>query len=158
MLYLLLIVSFVLQAHCCLGGSRKLSEKVVQCLTMSTVPQALPGTPEFAKFSSPHNLRLQFTPVAIAVPRTVSHVQAAVACGRNHGVKVNARSGGHSYASHGIGGEDGHLIVDLRRLNQVVVDTDTNIATVGPGAKLGNMAIQLDVQGKRSIPHGLCPK
>lgn len=157
MLYLL-IVSFVLQVHCCLSGPRNLSEKVVQCLTMSRVPQALPGTPEFAKFSSSHNLRLQFTPVAIAVPTTVSHVQAAVACGLDHVVKVNARSGGHSYASHRIGGEDGHLIVDLGRLNQVVVDADTNIAIVGPEAKLGNMAIQLDVQGKRFIPHGLCPK
>ncbi|KAK0719113.1 hypothetical protein B0H67DRAFT_532709 [Lasiosphaeris hirsuta] len=155
-----LAASFILGgAHCSPGGPVSTSsESVIQCLTASNVPQALPGTPEFAKSSSPHNLRLRFTPLAIAVPSTVSHVQAAVACGRQHGVKVNARSGGHSYASHGIGGEDGHLVIDLRLLNQVIVDPDTKVATVGPGAKLGNMAIQLDAQGKRLIPHGICPK
>jgi hypothetical protein len=147
-----------LGAQCCFAHSETASEKVIQCLTASGVPQALPGTPEFAKSSSPHNLRQQFTPLTIAVPTTVSHVQAAVACGRKYGVKVNARSGGHSYASHGIGGENGHLVIDLKLLNQVVLDSCTNIATVGPGAKLGNLAIALDVQGKRAIPHGVCPK
>jgi FAD/FMN-containing dehydrogenase len=154
----LLSVSLVLGAHICAGQAESPSEKVIQCLTAAGVPQALPGTPEFARSSRPHNLRLPFTPLAIAVPSAVSHVQAAIACGREHGVKVNAKSGGHSYASHGIGGEDGHLVVDLRLLNEVVVDPNTNIATVGPGAKLGNMAIALDAQGKRSIPHGVCPK
>lgn len=151
-------LSLIIGARFCLGRSGCLSDQVIQCLTTSDVPQALPGTPEFAISSSVHNLRQQFTPLAIALPTTVTHVQAAVACGREHGVKVNARSGGHSYASHGIGGEDGHLVIDLRFLNQVDVDPETNIATIGPGTKLGNMAIALDKQGKRSIPHGVCPK
>jgi hypothetical protein len=139
-------------------ASTSLSDKVIQCLTKASVPQALPGTPEFERSRSPHNLREQFTPLAIALPTTVSHVQAAVACGRKNGVKVNPRSGGHNYGSHGIGGEDGHLVVDLRFLNDVKVDNCTHVATVGPGAKLGNLALALDAQGKRSIPHGLCPK
>lgn len=153
-------ILFVLSlgAQASLGHSACRSEKVIQCLTASDVPQALPGTPEFAKSSSPHNIRLQFTPLAIARPTTVSHVQAAVACGRKHGVKVNARSGGRNYGSHGIGGEDGHLVIDLRFLNSTVVDPSTHIATVGPGTKLGNLALALDAHEKRAIPHGVCPK
>ncbi len=149
---------FGLAVQGCQGQPASKADKVIQCLTASGVPQALPGTDAFASSSSPHNLRLQFTPLAVALPTTVSHVQAAVACGRKNGVKVNPRSGGHNYCSHGIGGEDGHLVVDLRFLNQTVVDPSTNVATVGPGAKLGNLAIALDAQGKRAIPHGVCPK
>ena len=143
-----------LGAQGCLGRC----DSVIDCLTTSGVPQALPGTAEFATSSSPHNVRLRFTPLAIAVPSTVPQVQAAVTCGRKHGVKVNARSGGHNYASHGIGGEDGHLVIDLKLLNQVAVDSRTQVATVGPGTKLGNLALALDAQGNRAIPHGVCPK
>lgn len=151
----------VLLFRACLCGANQppnAQDRLISCLNSSKVPQALPGTPEFAISSSPHNIRLRFTPLAIALPTTVSHVQTAVACGRRLGVKVNARSGGHNYGSHGIGGEDGHLVVDLRNMNTTSVNSATKLATVAPGARLGNMAIALDAQGKRAIPHGICPK
>ncbi|KAG7285955.1 hypothetical protein NEMBOFW57_008251 [Staphylotrichum longicolle] len=148
------LLALGLGTHYCLGDSslEPRTDKVIQCLTAAGVPQALPGTPEFATSSSPHNLRLPFTPRAIALPATVAHVQAAVACGRKNGVKVNARSGGHNYGSHGIGGEDGHLVIDLKFLNQTIIDSRTQIATVGPGAKLGNLAIAVGVGGH--VLHG----
>lgn len=131
---------------------------VSKCLTLLKVPQALPGTHQWNVSSAAHNLRLTFTPRAIALPKTTRHVQGAVTCGRKTGVKINARSGGHNQASHGIGGEDGHLIIDLRYFNEVVVDEKTKVATVGSGARLGNLAIALDKQGRRALPAGVCPK
>lgn len=138
-------------------ASPSAQSNVVSCLTKANVPQAIPGTANFTQSIVPFNLRLPFTPVALAIPSTLAQVQSAVSCAAKNGVKVNPRSGGHSYASHSIGGEDGHLVVDLKLFNTVNVDSTTNIASVGPGARLGNLAISLFNQGGRAIPHGVCP-
>jgi hypothetical protein len=64
---------------------------------------------------------------------------------------------GHSYAFHDLGGEDGHLVIDLKLFNTVSLDNATNIATTGPGARLGNAALALFNQGGRAMSHGICP-
>jgi len=56
-----------------------------------------------------------------------------------------------------MGGEDGHLVIDLKYFDSVRLDNETNIATVGPGTRLGNMALALFNQSGRAIAHGLCP-
>lgn len=72
-------------------------------------------------------------------------------------MKINPKSGGHSYASHDLGGEDGHLVVDLKYFHDVKVDPKTFVATIGPAARLGNVAIALFNQSGRALAHGLCP-
>src|SRR6186713_3178866 len=74
--------------------------KVISCLHSAKVPQALPDTADFTKGIIPYNLRLPFTPTALAIPSTVAQVQAAVSCAVKNDVTVSPRSGGHSYASH----------------------------------------------------------
>jgi FAD/FMN-containing dehydrogenase len=138
-------------------GAPCLSSSVTGCLSCSKVPQKVPGSDSFAQDIIPYNIRLNFTPIAFAVPTTVPQVQAAVMCAAKFGVKVNPKSGGHSYASHSIGGEDGHLVVDLKYFNDVTLDTTTNLATVGPGTRLGNLALALYNKGGRAIAHGVCP-
>ncbi|KAH7327392.1 hypothetical protein BKA65DRAFT_566835 [Rhexocercosporidium sp. MPI-PUGE-AT-0058] len=95
--------------------------------------------------------------LALALPTKIPQIQDAVKCAAKFGVKVNPRSGGHSYASHSLGGEDGHLVVDLRYFRDIKVDRKTNVATIGPGARLGNVALALFEQGGRALPHGVCP-
>jgi FAD/FMN-containing dehydrogenase len=70
---------------------------------------------------------------------------------------VNPKSGGPSYAGHSLGGEDGHLVIDLKYFRDTKVDPMTNIATIGPGARLGNVALDLFAQGQRALAHGTCP-
>ena len=72
-------------------------------------------------------------------------------------ITVTARAGGHSYAAYGLGGEDGHLVVDLRNFNNISVDVVTGIATIGAGCRLGDIAIALFNQAGRALPHGTCP-
>jgi len=72
-------------------------------------------------------------------------------------MKVNPKSGGHSYASHSLGGEDGHLVVDLKFFAETTVDSVSQVATVGPGARLGNVALALFDNGERALAHGICP-
>jgi hypothetical protein len=132
-------------------------DNIVDCLQTSGVPQDFPGTEAFSQNIIPLNIRLNFTPIALAVPQTVPQVQSAVRCAAELGIKVNPRSGGHSYASHSIGGEDGHLVVDLKYFRETIVDPATNVATIGPGARLGNVALDLFAQDCRALSFGLCP-
>lgn len=130
---------------------------VVSCLTSANVPQALPGTDVFDFESDPYNTRVEFEPAAIALPRTVGHVQAAVKCAAKSSTRVSAKSGGHSYASFGLGGEDGHLVIDFKYMHNVTVDAETKVATLQPGCRLGSVAQALYAQGKRAMSHGTCP-
>jgi FAD/FMN-containing dehydrogenase len=127
------------------------------CLSAANVPTDARGSTAWEQDVAPFNTRLPFTPVAIVVPSTVAHVQAAVSCAAKVGVKVNAKSGGHSYASFGLGGENGHLVVELDRLNNVTVDNTTKVASIQAGARLGHVATALYQQGKRAFSHGTCP-
>ena len=127
------------------------------CLSSASVPTSAPGTLDWKLDASPYNLRLNFTPVAISVPTAAEHVQNTIACAVKLGVRANAKCGGHSYGSFGLGGEDGHLTIELDRMNDVVLDTATGIAKVQGGARLGHVASELWTQGKRAISHGTCP-
>jgi len=130
---------------------------LADCLTSSAVPQLKTTDSKYALAIKPFNLRLPFTPVAVAQPTTLAQVQAAVACGVSSKVMVTPKSGGHSYASHGLGGENGHLMVDMKYWTNVTVDPTTNIATIGVGGRLGNVAQALYNQGQRALSHGTCP-
>ncbi len=130
---------------------------LTDCLTAASVPQSLPGSADFKQAIKPFNNRIPFTPVAVAVPTTVAQVQAAVACGVTNNVKMSPKSGGHSYAAHGLGGEDGHFMIDMKMFNSVSVDSSTGIASVGVGGRLGNIAQSLYSQGQRAFSHGTCP-
>jgi FAD/FMN-containing dehydrogenase len=151
------LINFVLLASAATGSLLMKRNVISDCLTHAKIPQNLPGSPSFTQAIIPYNLRLPFTLVAVAIPSTVSQVQAAVACGVKYNVTVSARSGGHSYASDGLGGEDGHLMIDMKLFHKVEVDEGTKIATIEPGSRLGNIALQLYTQYGRAISHGTCP-
>jgi FAD/FMN-containing dehydrogenase len=91
-------------------------EAIVRRLAAANVPQDIPRTANFTQDIVPYNLRLclPFTSVALAIPSTVEQVQAAISCAARLVVTVPPRSGGHSYASHDLGGEDGHLVLELQ--------------------------------------------
>lgn len=127
------------------------------CLTKASVPVDKAGSANWTADIKPFNARLQYTPAAVAVPVTIPQIQAAVNCGRTTGLKVTAKGGGHSYASSGLGGENGHLVIELDRMFNVTLNKTTNVATVQPGARLGHVANELFKQGGRAISAGTCP-
>jgi hypothetical protein len=121
------------------------------CLSTLKVPVYTNGSADYTQAIKPFNLRVTFKPAAYAVPLTVQDVQNAVSCGSSNGIQVTAKSGGHSYGSHGLGGEDGHLIVDMKNFNTVTVNQTAQTAV------MGNIATALYNQGKQAISHGTCP-
>lgn len=128
-----------------------------KCLTDAGVPIDTKGSDGWNEDVAPFNIRLPYLPTAISVPQTTKHIQDSVKCGRKLGIKVSAKSGGHSYASFGFGGENGHLVVELDQMYNVTYDAKKNIATVQPGARLGHVATVLYEQYGRAISHGTCP-
>lgn len=65
-----------------------------------------------------------------------------------------------SYASYSSGGADGGLVIDLRNFNTTeVLDAGegVNIARVGGGVRLGNLANEVYQQKTRAVSHGTCP-
>jgi len=111
----------------------------------------------WADLIEPYNTRLPFTPAVVVLPITNQHVQDAVVCAAQAGLKVQAKSGGHSYASYGLGGKDGSMNINLQQLQTIQLDKSSGIATVGGGVRLGNLADGLWTQGQASVSHGTCP-
>lgn len=88
----------------------------------------------------------------------MQHVSDAVVCASISGVKVQAKSGGHSYASFSSGGQSGSMVIDLENFQSISVDAN-GIAKVGGGVRLGNLALGIynTNNAKRALPHGTCP-
>ncbi|KAI9829042.1 MAG: hypothetical protein M1832_000065 [Thelocarpon impressellum] len=130
---------------------------LIDCLLSAQVPTKWQADGDFAELSEAYNLRLKYTPAAIALPNTPEEVSRAVGCAASSGIKVQARSGGHGYAAFALGGQDGSLVVDLRAFQEITLNQTTNVAKVGTGVRLGNMAQKIFYQGGRALPHGTCP-
>uniref|UniRef100_A0ACD5Y4I2 Uncharacterized protein n=1 Tax=Avena sativa TaxID=4498 RepID=A0ACD5Y4I2_AVESA len=145
------------------------SSDFLQCLSTIVPSQLLltPGSPSFkpllvssirnAKFVAPATAR---PPLCILTPTKASHVQAAVRCGRHHGVRLRVRSGGHdneglSYRSQR---PEVFAVVDLAKLNTVRVDPRQATGWVGSGTTLGELYYAI---GKAApglgFPAGVCP-
>ncbi|KAJ4289799.1 hypothetical protein N0V90_011130 [Kalmusia sp. IMI 367209] len=139
------------------AGQATARTSVSSCLDNKGVPASYPGDSDYDELAEPFNLRLQYKPAAIVLPETNQHVQDAVVCASECALKVQAKSGGHSYASFSSGGKNGSLIIDLQPLQNIELDQSTNIAKVGGGVRLGNLAQGVWDQGKRAISHGTCP-
>ncbi|KAI1131750.1 hypothetical protein F5Y10DRAFT_285684 [Nemania abortiva] len=106
----------------------------------------------------PWNLVHEVVPAAVVRPNSAEQVAAVVKCGAEHNVKVQAKSGGHSYANYGLGGRDGAISIDLENFQYVELDTaeDSWQARVGGGTRLGKVDDELNKK-RRSFAHGVCP-
>ncbi|KAF2656453.1 carbohydrate-binding module family 18 [Lophiostoma macrostomum CBS 122681] len=133
------------------------SGTAAQCLNGKNVPYKMTSDAAYADLAKPYNLRVAFKPAVIVLPTTNQHVQDAVLCAAQTGIKVQAKSGGHSYASFSSGGKDGSMMIDLESLQTVSLDKTSGIVQVGGGVRLGNLADGIYNQGQKALPHGTCP-
>lgn len=92
------------------------------CLISKGVPTTLNSSSDWDSLTTAYNLRLQYTPIAVTIPTTPQHVSDSVTCAAASGIKVQPRSGGHSYGSYSLGGKNGSLVVDLQKFNDISLD------------------------------------
>lgn len=103
-----------------------------------------PGDAGYSRLAS--NYLRGGEPGLILLPRTTSEVVDALAFARAQPVPLGIRSAGHGISGRST--NDGGIVVDLRRLNEIqVVDEATRRVRIGPGARWAEVAIAL-------APHG----
>ena len=114
----------------------------------------LPDAAEFETARKLYNTRFDhIRPSAVAFCKTPQDVRECIDFARSSKTPIHTRSGGHSYAGWSTGPG---LVIDVSRMNQVSVDTGSNIATIGAGAKLIDVYDGLAAKG-RTLPGGSCP-
>lgn len=108
----------------------------------------LPTDAAYETYRAIENMRLARNPAAIVRPANVADVQAALAYARENDLKIAVRSGGHSAA--GWSSIEGGLLIDMRSMNSIDIDTETQTAWIGGGVLAGNMVAA-------ASEHGLAP-
>jgi hypothetical protein len=91
-------------------------------------------------------------PLAVVQPLDAADAAAVVRWAAKTGVRIVARSGGHSYGGYSTVANG--VVVDLQRLKRIAVSQGR--ALVGAGARLGNIYNGLATHGL-AIPAGTCP-
>ncbi|PYH47120.1 FAD-binding oxidoreductase [Aspergillus saccharolyticus JOP 1030-1] len=105
-----------------------------------------------------YNLNYPITPAAVTFPTSSAQVSQVVQCASQLGYKVQAKSGGHSYANYGLGGTNGAIVVDLQNMKSFSYDATTQRATVGAGMLNGELDTYLQAASNRAVAHGTSPQ
>jgi hypothetical protein len=84
---------------------------------------------------------------------SAADVSAAITWACLNGVRIAARSGGHSYGGHST---TTGLVIDVSRMDGITVDAAGGTARIGAGARLMDVYAQLAARGV-TIPAGSCP-
>lgn len=118
---------------------------------------AFPNKPFYQEeYVKRYNLDVKTTPAAVTSPKTAAQVAAIVKVAVEHGLKVQPKSGGHSFANFSC--PDGGILIDLKHFKQYSIDTTTWRATVGGGVTLGDLTKLMYDSHHRAMAHGVCPQ
>jgi FAD/FMN-containing dehydrogenase len=93
-----------------------------------------PGDPVYDEARAVFNAIIDRRPAVVAQCENVDDVTSAIHFGRQRGLEIAVRGGGHSVA--GMGVTDGGIVIDLRRMHGVSVDPAARTATVAGGATM----------------------
>lgn len=113
----------------------------------------LPGDPDYNKARMLSNPRFSAFPAVIVYCEVESDVSTCLLWARQRHLPVVVRSGGHS--TGGFSAQDGFLI-DVSRLNDVVVDPLSRTSWAGPGTDFRKFNAKIEAFDLHT-PGGACP-
>jgi FAD binding domain/Berberine and berberine like len=96
-----------------------------------------PGDSDYDEVRALYNAMIDKRPALIARCADRDDVVAAVNFGREQGLDIAIRCGGHN--GPGLGSVDDGLVIDLSGLKAITVDPDSRTATVGGGCLVGDV-------------------
>lgn len=118
-------------------------------------PVLMPATPGYGRARLAYNTRYGGArPDAVAQPLDTRDVQAIVRWAQRYGVRLVARSGGHSYGGYSTTSEG--VVVDLSRIRAIRANAGSRQAVIGVGAQLIDVYSALSRRGV-TVPAGSCP-
>jgi FAD/FMN-containing dehydrogenase len=120
--------------------------------TAMTGPVVLPGDVDYDEARTVWNAQIDRRPAGIARCADTDDVVAAVGFARDAGLVLSIRGGAHNAAGTAVC--EAGLVVDLSRLNRVVVDPEARRARVGGGALLADVDAATQAHGL-AIPTGI---
>jgi FAD/FMN-containing dehydrogenase len=100
------------------------------------------------------NLATDLRPAAVALPRDVRDVVAAVEYARDNGLRVAPQATGHNADAYGA--LEDTLLVDVRELQEVSIEPRARRVRAGAGVKWGRIAPKLSEHGLAAL-HGSSP-
>ncbi|CAI9092516.1 OLC1v1027772C1 [Oldenlandia corymbosa var. corymbosa] len=155
------------------ADSDSIERKFYYCVNPHTIPPVPFSktffTPRNASFTSilnstAQNLRYlapsEPKPKLIFTPLEESHVQAAVICGKELGIQLRIRSGGHDYEGMSftsVTESVPFILLDLANLRSINVSIEQNNAWVQVGATIGEVYYRISQKSQcHGFPAGLC--
>ena len=96
-----------------------------------------PTDPDYDEVRALYNAMIDKRPALIARCADVEDVVASVNFGREQGLEIAIRCGGHN--GPGLGSVDNGLVIDLSGLKTITVDPDAKTAAVGGGCLFGDI-------------------
>ncbi|XP_060175577.1 berberine bridge enzyme-like 8 [Lycium barbarum] len=167
-LHLLVVVFLVSWAS---SSSAQDHLSFIQCLKLYSDPLFPISTnlynPEDASYSSVLRAsirNLRFNESSTPKPRLIitatheSQVQAAILCGKNHGLEMRTRSGGHDYEGSSYVSYVPFFILDLLNFRTIDVNIKEETAWVQAGATLGELYYAIaNKSNVHGFPAGMCP-
>ncbi|MFL6072383.1 MAG: FAD-binding oxidoreductase [Mycobacteriales bacterium] len=97
----------------------------------------MPGDPGYEKARAVYNGMIDRHPAAVVRCRDVADVIACVRFGRDHGVEIAVRGGGHN--AGGLGVADGALVIDFSLLRSTTVDPQARTVRADAGCTWGDV-------------------
>jgi FAD/FMN-containing dehydrogenase len=111
-----------------------------------------PGSGDYDESRALYNAMIDKRPAAIAYCADEADVAAAVVWGKERGLRIAVRGGGHN--GGGLGSVDDGLVIDLSQLNAIEVDGAAKTARVGGGALLQDL-VAATAEHEMTVPVGI---
>uniref|UniRef100_A0A251VSJ4 Putative cannabidiolic acid synthase-like 1 n=1 Tax=Helianthus annuus TaxID=4232 RepID=A0A251VSJ4_HELAN len=151
--------------------SNPLADNFLQCLSQD--PNVTTTNFVFTQNDSEYSFILESTianlkystpttpkPLAVITPLTYSHVQSTILCSKHLKFQIRIRSGGHD--SEGLSYTSSYqspfVVLDLRELRSVIIESGQNTAWVETGATLGELYYWVSQESPNlGFAAGTCP-
>ncbi|KAK6123826.1 hypothetical protein DH2020_042427 [Rehmannia glutinosa] len=122
----------------------------------------IPKNASYASLLQPLNQRSAsnspYRPLLIITPFYESEIQATIYCSKKVGVEIRIRSGGHDFEGLSYTSQNPFVIVDMRNLRSISIDSEEKTAWVQVGATLGELYYTLARKSRTlAFPAGVCP-
>ena len=113
----------------------------------------VPTTAGYANYQTSFNKRTQVNTAVRALVKNASGVAACLKWAADNNISFSVRGGGHSYEGYS---QNEQLVIDMRLVKNVSVDSTNQTAVFGAGFALGEV-YQVLTKAGFIIPGGSCP-